>query len=65
MSPDLPPSVAHVVEPLAATGNIANVDVLKDGEAQDMFKQLGRQVGQFFREGLVGNAVHFGVPLSR
>lgn len=65
MSPDLPPSVADVVEPLAATGNIANVDVLEDGEAQDVFEQLGRQVGQLFREGLVGNAVYFGLPLSR
>lgn len=65
MSPDLPPAMAHIVEPLAAAGHIANVDVLKDGEAQDVFEQLGRQVGQFFRQGLVGNAVYFGVPDSR
>lgn len=65
MSPDLPPPVADVVEPLAATGNIANVDVLEDREAQDVLEQLGRQVGQFLREGLVGNPVYSGVPLFR
>lgn len=65
MSPDLPPSVAHVVEPLAATGHVANVDVLKDREAQDVFEHLRWQLGQFLRVGLGGNAVYFGVSISR
>lgn len=48
MSPDLPPFVANVVEALAAAGDITNVVMLKNREAQDMFKQLGGQVSQFF-----------------
>lgn len=54
MSPDLPPSVANVVQPLAAAGNVTNVDMFEDGEAQDVLEQLGRQVGQFLGPG-VGN----------
>lgn len=65
VSPDLSPSVADVVEPLAAAGHITNVDSIEDREAQDVFEQLRGQVGEFFRQGLVGNPIYFGVPLSR
>lgn len=65
VSPDLSPSVADVVEPLAAAGHITNVDSIEDREAQDVFEQLRGQVGEFFRQGLVGNSIYFGVPLSR
>lgn len=48
VSPDLSPSMAYVVQPLAAAGNVINVDMFEDREAQDVFEQLSRQVGQFF-----------------
>lgn len=40
--PDLSPSMADVLEPLAAARNVTNVDIFEDGETQDVFKQLGR-----------------------
>lgn len=57
MSPDLPPSVADVVQPLAAAGHVTNVDMLQHREAQDVFEQLGRQVGQSFSVGLGNNPI--------
>lgn len=57
MSPDLPPSMANVVQPLAAAGHVTNVDMFEDREAQDVFEQLGRQVGQSFGLGLGNNPI--------
>lgn len=33
VSPDLSPSVANIVQPLAAAGNVTNVDILQHREA--------------------------------
>ena len=57
VSPDLSPSVANVLQPLAAAGHVANVVMFEGREAQDVFEQLGRQVGQFFSLVLGNNPI--------
>lgn len=62
--PDLSPSVANIVQPLAAAGNVTNVDILQHREAQNVFEQFGREVGQCFSLGVGGNSIQSWFPLS-
>ena len=57
VSPDRPPPVADVVQPLAAAGHVADVPVLQDGEAEDVLQQLARQVGELLVARLGGNPI--------
>lgn len=38
--PNLPPAVAHVTQPLARAGNVANVEMVQNRKAQYILEQF-------------------------